>query len=347
MRLVQELLERLEREIDSVYLERAQQRQRDALDFVAGAPLPVRQGVPTKYEVPPMDVVVEDIEAMLVRELIGCLSTALAKDDGILTIRANYGVGTLPSLFGLPSRVIDGGMPWVDSLDSVDDIRNLVAKGVPDVNGGLAQRVADTHAYYRKAMRDYPNCQKYIKIIHCDAQGPFDIADLIWGSDIFYGMYDEPELLHDLMELITQTYIGFMERHLDDCDRAASGYCYHWGTLYKGACVLRDDSSVNLSREMYLEFVMPYHRKIAAYFDGVAMHFCGRADHWVQDLIREPNIKSVNFGYMPERFDNEFLYSLWDVCNQTKTPIVNYRLDAATSGTFDRSRFPAGLSVEQ
>lgn len=347
MDLVRELLEQLEREIDGGVLEQAYRRQRDALDFVPSAPLPVRHGSPVAYQAPPMDVVVEDMDAMLARELIGCLSTALAKDDGLLTIRANYGVGILPSVFGLPSRVIDGGMPWVDSLGSVEEIRSLVAKGVPDVSGGLAQRIADTHAYYRERLRAYPNCQKYIKIIHCDAQGAFDVADLLWGSEIFYGMYDEPDLLHDLMELITQTYIAFMERHLPDCDSVEPGYCYHWGTLFKGNCLMRDDSSVNLSREMYLEFVLPYHRRIAAHFGGAAMHFCGRADYWLPDLIREADIKSVNFGYMPERFDNGFLYSLWEECSQTKTPIVNYHLDEASASTFDRSRFPAGLSVEK
>lgn len=34
----------------------------------------------------------------------------------------------------------------------------------------------------------------------------------MWGEDLFYAMYDEPELVAAVMQLITDTYMRFMER---------------------------------------------------------------------------------------------------------------------------------------
>lgn len=209
----------------------------------------------------------------------------------------------------------------------------------------MCEKITQTHEFYKEQLSRYPKCRKYIKIYHPDLQGPFDIAHLIWGSDIYMALYDDEDLFHEFMSLITDTYIAYMDKILDEIEVDYDGYEYHWGTLYKGRILVRDDSSVNLSRQMYLDHIHPYFEKIAQHYSGIGVHFCGRADQWVEDLINTPGVDCVNFGYMPEKFDNSFLKTIHGVCAETKTAVVNYVMSEKEFASFDSSIFSTGLSL--
>jgi len=58
----------------------------------------------------------------------------------------------------------------------------------------------------------------------------------------------------------------------------------HWGLLHKGQIMLRDDSAMNLSPDLFEEFVVPYNRRLLREFSGGADHFCGRGDHYIERL---------------------------------------------------------------
>jgi hypothetical protein len=57
-------------------------------------------------------------------------------------------------------------------------------------------------------------------------------------------------------------------------------YTVHWSMLHRGNIMLRNDSAMNLSPDMYAEFGFPYDQALLSAFGGGAMHFCGRGDHW-------------------------------------------------------------------
>ena len=154
----------------------------------------------------------EDMEKMMVNELLGACYIAEAKTDSLPMIRSNYGVGIMPSLFGLNCRIVNDSMPWVDHLSSIEDIKRLIDNGIPDLDTGLGKRVIETHEFYAEKLSKFEKCKSFIPVYHPDLQGPFDIAHLICGGDIYYQVYDEPELLHQLLDLITKTYIAFMKR---------------------------------------------------------------------------------------------------------------------------------------
>ena len=95
-------------------------------------------------------------------DLLPSVSTFEAKDTSAAgMIRTNYGVGTLPSAFGVKSHIVDGNMPWVEAV-SKDEIKEIISKGVPDYRTGFGQRIIDTYEFYRETLSKYsPNVPSY------------------------------------------------------------------------------------------------------------------------------------------------------------------------------------------
>lgn len=113
---------------------------------------------------------------------------------------------------------------------------------------------------------------------------------------MFTSLYDEPDLVKSFLELLTQTYIGFMEKWELIEPPAKDGYAVHWGWRHKGRIVLRDDSAMNLSPEMYGEFVRPYDERLMMHFGGGFIHFCGRGDHYIQSMCGIRNLYAVHLS---------------------------------------------------
>lgn len=73
-------------------------------------------------------------------------------------------------------------------------------------------------------------------------------------------------------------------------------YSVHWGMLYKGCIMIRNDSMMNLSPSTYEEFIMPYDQKLFDTFGGGAMHFCGRGDHYIDRVSGLKGLYAVNMS---------------------------------------------------
>ena len=59
-----------------------------------------------------------------------------------------------------------------------------------------------------------------------------DICEVVWGSSIFYALYDEPDLVQAMLEVVTETYIAFMRAWLEIVS-FRQGANVHWG-LHQG-----------------------------------------------------------------------------------------------------------------
>jgi uroporphyrinogen-III decarboxylase len=132
---------------------------------------------------------------------------------------------------------------------------------------------------------------------------------LIWGSDIFVDLFDEPELVCDLLNSITEAYLDFMRawREAAGWEEPLPGYSVHWGFLQKGQIMIRDDSAMNLSPEMFAEFIMPYDNRLLNELGGGMIHSCGRVDHWTKFLKDMPGLYGFNMS-QPEYNDMEVVY---------------------------------------
>ena len=285
----------------------------------------------------------ESMEKMMFNELMGCIPH-IESGTGLPMIRANYGVGTLPSLFGLSCKIVNNNMPWVEHVEK-DEVKKIISRGVPDLDTGFGKKLTLTHEYYQEKLSKYPKCSDYIKIYHPDFQGPLDVAHLIYGADIYMDMYDDPEFVHELLSLVTDTYIAIMKRTKKEIEDEYGEHCFHWSHLYGGHVVVRNDSAVNVSAEMYKEFVQPYDEKILKAFGGGSIHYCGKADQWIFDMLKTKNLRAMNFGYLEKfNFGNEYLKKIGEEFTAHKMPIIDYVLSKKEFSEMEFETFHNGVS---
>jgi hypothetical protein len=225
-----------------------------------------------------------DMEKMLLNELRAVFIRNQLKDYSPLNIRANYGTVIMPSIFGAGYTLTETSMPWSYHLENRDKIKTVIDKGVPSLETGLGKQCFDTARYYMETLDDFPKLSRAINIFHPDLQGPFDIAHLIWGSDIFLALYDCPELVHELLRLVTVTYKAYMKKWIDFTGIDPL-FTTQWNFYTKGGIMLRDDTAVMLSPQQCDEFVLPYDKELLDEFGG-CMHFCGNGKPFIENLCR-------------------------------------------------------------
>ncbi len=233
-----------------------------------------------------------DPEKMLLDQLRGPFIHNQLRTDAALNIRCNYGTVILPSIFGIPYQLIENSLPWAHHVAGRREISTLVDRGVPDLRSGLGGRCFDTAALYRDRLAPYPKLRQAVAIYHPDLQGPFDAAHLIWGHDIFYALYDCPDLVHSLLTLVTETYRRWM-RAWKALTGEGNEFTTHWDYYLKGGIMLRDDSAVMLSTPHYEEFVRPYDQLLLDEFGG-CIHFCGRGAAFLPSLCQCRNLYALN-----------------------------------------------------
>jgi hypothetical protein len=249
-------------------------------------------------------------EKMALQQLGSC-SDILEKGYGsLLDIRCNYGTGIMTSLFGAEIYYMEehfNTLPMSLPLEGgINRIRDLIDQGVPDITGGLGEKVFETARYFIEITEPYPKISKYVKIFHPDLQGPMDICEMLWGSRLFLDIYDNPSLVHQLLDLITQTYIRFVEEWVKIVPFGRE-YNTHWGMMHKGNIMLRDDSAMNLSPAMFDEFVRPYDQILLNRLGGGAIHFCGRGDHYITSMSQMKGVFAINLS-QPQCNDMEKIY---------------------------------------
>lgn len=295
---LRDLLGLLDDRIDPARVSAARDLAGRALRFEAVPYLPVRVDAPaprslhiTPY---PYAEAFCDPEKMLYNELSAHAAGLAVADERAWSLRAHYGVGVLPSAFGCPSRPLGDSLPWVEHVDGVEAVRRLVDAGRPSVEAGLLGRCWETYRVYAQALADYPRLRAAVTYFHPDLQGPFDAAHLIWGPGIYLALYDDPALVHRLLDVVTETYLEALGYYKDLVGEGNDATA-HWGLWMRGGAMLRCDSAVCLSRAMYEEFVRPYDARVLAAFGG-AIHHCGPGAAFFESLITTPGLAGINFG---------------------------------------------------
>lgn len=237
-----------------------------------------------------------DPQKMLLRELRAVYSVVCQRTYHIPNIRSNYGTCILPSLFGTETFWMEDSLDTLPTNKPMGEagIDRLIDRGIPDLNNGFGRQVFETAEYFKEALAPYPKIREVVWIYHPDLQGPIDVVELLWGSEMFYAFYDQPQKVKAITELVTQTYIRFLKRWHEIVPPRDNAYSAHWGRLWKGHVVLRDDSIVNLSSEMYQEFVKPYDERILQEFEGGGIHFCGHVDHCIDEMTDSNWLMAIN-----------------------------------------------------
>jgi hypothetical protein len=272
-------------------------RQVFALEPVAELPYITRdvsQAPDQDWPAYPYNDTFADRDKMLLDQLRAAFFHNQLRDYHALNIRTNYGTVIMPSVFGLSYQLTETSLPWVHHLANREHVAELIKRGLPDIKNGLGGRCFETAAYYREMLAPYPKLSKAIAIYHPDLQGPFDVAHLIWGPDIFYALYDCPEVVHDLLALVTETYRVWM-RAWKAFIGEGNDFTTHWTFYIKGGIMLRNDTAVTMRRQHYEEFVKPYDQALLNEFGG-CIHFCGKGMAFVESMAASNNLFGLNMS---------------------------------------------------
>lgn len=257
-----------------------------------------------------VNAALEDFDMMALQQY-GLCSQGLALASGLLLcVRCNYGTSIIPLLFGVEPFVMDeefDTLPTSKPLNDLDAIKRIIDAGIPHIHQGYGSQVLEMGERYQAIAQEYPKIGKYVHVYHPDLQGPMDICEVVWGSTIFYSLYDQPDLVKALLEIVTETYIKFMRAWLEIVPFREVGNA-HWGLFHQGNIMLRDDSAMNLSADMFNKFIRPYDQRLLDEFGGGAIHFCGKGDHYIADMSEMKGLYAINMS-QPEYNDMEIIYA--------------------------------------
>ena len=261
----------------------------DHWPIILGGPLsPAQQAIPdANYQ-----EAFEDDERMLCVQLRGACGITNGNCDAVPSARGNYGTGVLLSCFGLEQRVFTDKMPWL--------LQHLTREQVAALNpddirpAGTFARGLDYMRWHRKMMGDR------LPLYCMDTQGPFDLAHLALGDDLFYALYDDPPLVHHLMECCLSLSIKTHE-WMKEIAGEPRMMLYHSGTLYAENMGIRvcEATTAILGPDNIETFTMPYTRRLVSHFGGAWAHYCGRNDALTHALLAIPEIRGTNFGHIP------------------------------------------------
>ncbi|NPV80088.1 MAG: hypothetical protein HPY52_07380 [Firmicutes bacterium] len=247
-----------------------------------------------------------DPEKMLIAHLWGLISQARSAGDGQLSMRPNLGTGFIPTVFGLEQGVFEDKMPWLKEHLPKEKILSLSPDDFNEENvkgSGLVPRALEYIAFFKEKL----NGKAHVHL--SDTQGSWDIAHLVYGDGIFTEIYDDPDFVHHLLRLATAAYISVtkvLKRAVGE--DLSSGYLFN---LYMGDGGVRcsEDTATLLSRKVFNEFVAPYIASVLRPFGGGWVHFCGSGHQFLEDLVKIPEVKAINFGN-PERYEYETVMGL-------------------------------------
>ncbi|MFI3238152.1 MAG: uroporphyrinogen decarboxylase family protein [Lachnospiraceae bacterium] len=225
-------------------------------------------------------------EALMLYSVYKQCSKRLEKGSQMLmNVRASYGVGILPNtIAGVKFFMMDDEVNMLPNVYGIegggDRIEKFLAEPMPSVYAHVGEHVFSVGKKFMDIKERYPKIGKYILFDHPDCQGPMDVCELLWGSDIFFELYESPELVHAMLRKVTDFYKLFLDEWFRICPND-TGYHVPYGRMIRGKILVRDDSAVNLSPAFFDEFIKPYDEELLIHFGGGGLHFCGKGDHFI------------------------------------------------------------------
>lgn len=250
-----------------------------------------------------------DPDLMLLKQFGGVSSILAGGGSETLGVRCNYGVSIMPSQYGcdvIEMPRSQGDLPTTVPLGE-SAIDGLLDAGVPDLRNGQGGDVFDMAARFLEAFEQYPVLGRWIELYHPDTQGPMDIVELIWGSEVFLAFYDDPDRVHAFLDLVTEHYIAFLKSWFERTPDYGP-YRNHWTLRHRGPVLLRADSLMNLSPDIFTDFIRDREERCLVELGGGAIHFCGRGDHFIEAMGTMQGLHAINMS-QPHLNDMDRVYA--------------------------------------
>jgi len=280
-------------------------------------PYPERNEVDlSEWDTPPHTQGMVDEDMMLVTGLVKIYVNMVLGDDSLPILRADYGPGCIPTMFGCRTRftkliwkhigVIDFEPPDVLPLDFAA-IKSIIESGVPDLTKGFGGRVLETEGYFVEKLAQYESLRQTVHIGLCDMQGPFDLAYLLLGERIYKDVKDHPDMVAELLDLLTETFIRFAREQKRIIGEGLDRSYQREGYWAKGGVKVTDNAALRLSEDLYERFCKPYNERILREFGGGVIHVEKAAVKRIDSILRTEGLIGLSLR-VPEDFDLGRIY---------------------------------------
>lgn len=349
---LQHLLEHLCRVTDGGRQAEIEERHRRALDWQPVDRLPVViswSQEPSGAFVPyPHAEIFADPEKMLFNELVCAFDTSIAEhaatgSDLPHTVRANFGTVLVASVFGSDVRQVGNNPPWVLHGEREEISLEAVAEHDPqDVSHGWLAQVEETYACYRRIFAAYPELQKTVRLVLPDLQGPFDNLELIVGSSVFEALVLDEALVDRALAAVAATQVALAQRLSPLLNDGPEGFAHQHATMIGGSVLLRNDSVIMMSPEMYLAQVAPHDARVLRELGGGGLHSCGCVERHLSAFLSVAGVRCFDFG----QSELNGVDRLYDRAAERRVPLVRVAAseeDLVSGRILDR--FPSGVSL--
>ena len=163
-----------------------------------------------------------------------------------------------------------------------------------DAVGKLTVRQSFAESDYRQAVTLYRRvCEQLgteqVFIRTPDFQGPLNtLALLMDQTELMCGLYEEPELIAQTLDHVTDTLIAYVRQFRQEVGAAkVIGNIWPYVSLPDGQGVgITQDYMPLLSPDLYEKFELPRLKRIADAFGGVYIHCCGEYARHLPALAR-------------------------------------------------------------
>jgi hypothetical protein len=213
------------------------------------------------------------------------------EDDFVPYLMPWFGTIVVASAFGCPIEFYPKLDPaanprWYPVKDAADVRRLELPEPERD---GLMPQVLEFQRYMRE--------NSFLPVGITDFQGPLTTANQLMGYDrLIYLMQDDPTALHELMDKITTTLIGWAKRQKREIGESLTE-CISDQQIYTGKHAgvwFSDDDCVLMSPASYREFVVPYNSRILREFGGGCIHYCGNGTHQAENFLATDGLLAIN-----------------------------------------------------
>lgn len=277
---------------------------------------PKRVPAPSKVEWPNVyfNETLDDYDKMLYQQLLRCNDQLESGKGELLSVRPSFGTGLIPSMFGCEIKTLpleQNSLPgplklsWEQILKVIEDFKNGKK---PEVRTALGQKSIDAGHHFEELLKDYPKLKKHLHIYAPDSQGPCSISEAVVGSDFYLLVFDEEDTIMDLIEVVTDTFIRYIEAWKEEFPYCNNDISFDYGLTYKGGVMIREDSTCNISASMYEDLFQEADQKIFDAFGGGALHFCGHGDHLMPSFAELKGLSAINMSQPDMNKMDEIIY---------------------------------------
>ena len=313
------LLEHLSSVLVKGRLSEIEQLDQRALSWETVERLPLVLSYPLPDDLPfqpyPHSEIFGDPEKMLFNELVHAFGTSIAcrdrlDDDLPCTVRANYGTVVVASMYGATVQQVEENPPWVvHEADHGISLEAVLDQDPEDLTRGWCPRVVDTYRAYGDLLARFPDLEDVVTTVLPDLQGPIDNLELIVGSGLFAQLYAESALVDRALEAVARTQIA-VARHLAGMiGDGLNGFSHQHAAVVKGNILVRNDSAILMSPEMYAHQVAPHDACVLNAMGGGGIHACGGMGPHIPVFLDVPACLCLDIG-QPELNDLDRAYAL-------------------------------------